>query len=133
MNASTGTPEWMRRALCLGADSDLWFGGDDEKSSTAARHKREAVAHCRECPVSLECDQLATAKREHYGVWGGIDRSAGKVTRARQRDAMNTIWQQRTVTASDTRPLADVIRIDRRRPAADDHHGRRARAAEGWA
>ena len=95
MNASTGTPTWMRRGLCLGLP-DLWFGGnDDTPASTAARLKREAVAHCRECPVSFECDQLATTERERYGVWGGIDRSAGAVTRREQRDVMVAIWRER--------------------------------------
>jgi hypothetical protein len=82
----------MRRALCLGADSDLWFGGNSDDSSTAARLKREAVAHCRECPVSFECDRLATTERERWGVWGGIDRSAGIVTQSHQRAVMVKIW-----------------------------------------
>ena len=130
------SPDWMRRALCLGADSDLWFGGNSDDSSTATRLKREAVAHCRECPVSFDCDRLATTERERYGVWGGIDRSAGAIRRREQREHMEWIWRTREVdddSGSDTRPLATVVNIASRRPTADDHHGRRARAAEGWA
>lgn len=52
---------------CKGAaDPDLWFrsGAEDE-----------AKAVCAACPVRAECLNSAIARKEEFGVWGGLDPS----------------------------------------------------------
>jgi len=51
-------------APCV-ADPELWFAPDPSL----------AITECHHCAARLECDSLATARHEAYGVWGGRDRS----------------------------------------------------------
>jgi WhiB family redox-sensing transcriptional regulator len=54
------TAEWMDRALCVGADPEVWFD---------ARRRAEAQRVCGMCPVAEKC---RTAWPDAYrGVWGG--------------------------------------------------------------
>jgi hypothetical protein len=52
---------------CLNA-GDYWL-------SESAADRRIAEQLCRGCPVILECRTAATARKERWGVWGGVDRS----------------------------------------------------------
>lgn len=39
-------------------------------------HERAlAVKLCAGCPVHLECWAVAVARKERFGVWGGVDRT----------------------------------------------------------
>lgn len=48
--------------------SHLWLSENDHERALAARL-------CAGCPVHLECWAAAAARREQFGVWGGIDRT----------------------------------------------------------
>lgn len=43
--------------------------------SENARERRIAEQLCIGCPVLVECGQAAEARRERFGVWGGVDRT----------------------------------------------------------
>ncbi len=62
------SPDWHRRANCLGLNDDTMFG------DTARARVRENVAYiksiCADCPVQLAC--LEVGMNEDYGVWGGL-------------------------------------------------------------
>lgn len=73
-------PEWMRRAACAHANTDLWFPprGDD-----ASRPK----AVCAGCPVRAECLAYAMNNGEKHGVWGGLSERERRRLRSRRRTA----------------------------------------------
>jgi hypothetical protein len=58
--------------------SYLWLSED-----IAAR--RKAVRWCRDCPVLAECHEAASARREMFGVWGGIDHTRNPTARSGKR------------------------------------------------
>lgn len=71
---------------CRTVDPDLFFpeGRGGARDAQAAKAK----ALCLACHVRTTCLEDATAHREPWGIWGGVDlqrpepRSAGKRTRA---------------------------------------------------
>jgi WhiB family redox-sensing transcriptional regulator len=57
-----GTP------ICQETDPELWFpetGGENGAFKTAK-------LFCSQCPVRLECLNLALANNEQHGIWGGL-------------------------------------------------------------
>lgn len=64
------------------ADPPSWFDDDPEVRAEAARA-------CRRCPVITECAAFATANREPFGVWGGVDRTqpVGRPTKPKEKTA----------------------------------------------
>jgi hypothetical protein len=46
----------------------LWLSDHEEERAVAA-------ILCGGCPVELECRGAAAARRETFGVWGGVDRT----------------------------------------------------------
>ena len=56
----TAVAQWMDRALCVGADPDVWFDADT---------RDEAQRICRMCPVAAAC--RAAWPDAYRGVWGG--------------------------------------------------------------
>ena len=69
---------WRSRALCDGADTDLWFplgGGDADPY---------AKATCDVCPVSRDCLEFALATGQQ-GVWGGLTEDERKAERRRRQ------------------------------------------------
>ena len=64
------------RTHCSDPDSrHMWL-------SESAAERAEAAKLCRGCPVILECGQAATARKERWGVWAGVDRSPRAKRRA---------------------------------------------------
>jgi hypothetical protein len=49
--------------------------------SESVEDRRTAEQLCRGCPVLKYCHAAATARRERFGVWAGVDRSPGKKRR----------------------------------------------------
>jgi WhiB family redox-sensing transcriptional regulator len=61
-----GADPWRERGACTREDPDLWFSG---RPADVVK----AVAVCGSCPVAGRCLAWATASRQAYGVWGGVD------------------------------------------------------------
>lgn len=59
---------WIEKAACVGIDPELWF--DHDKTSLA--HKM-AMSICETCTVRRQCYESAIERREHWGIWAGID------------------------------------------------------------
>jgi WhiB family redox-sensing transcriptional regulator len=56
---------WQTEALCaVWPDPDVWFRPELEDL---------AKAICEICPVRPECLESALARRERWGVWGGLN------------------------------------------------------------
>lgn len=47
-----------------GLSAELFYG-------TSKRERSEAKRICRGCPFLRECDEYATRRHEHWGVWAG--------------------------------------------------------------
>lgn len=60
-----GLEPWMRNALCVEVDTDIFF---PEKGGTP----EPALRVCRLCPVAAECLDYALARNERFGIWGGV-------------------------------------------------------------
>lgn len=57
------------RQHCADAEvSHLWLSEREHERAIAAKL-------CRNCPVILECWSVAVARKERFGVWGGVDRT----------------------------------------------------------
>lgn len=54
------------RTHCSDPGADLWI-------SDRLEERREAVRLCQGCPVQTECLSAAQARRERFGVFGGVD------------------------------------------------------------
>ncbi|MFE7517064.1 WhiB family transcriptional regulator [Streptomyces sp. NPDC057540] len=73
------------RHLCVQADPDDFFPERVTAASTAY-----AKALCVRCPSQPECLQQALARREEYGVWGGLDEKERRSLRRKTRAAGTT-------------------------------------------
>ena len=67
----TGAEPWRELAACRDADDTLFFHPEGERGSTRQRRTNAAKAICQECPAMLACRDLARARRETHGTWGG--------------------------------------------------------------
>ncbi|HEX9774315.1 MAG TPA: WhiB family transcriptional regulator [Actinomycetota bacterium] len=56
---------WQRRAACRGAPMEDFF-------PPAYDDVPPAKMYCVSCPVRIECLAYALAKREPFGIWGGL-------------------------------------------------------------
>lgn len=72
-------PEWSVRASCHG-QSELFFGpsGFERRDDRAEREER-AKAICRTCAVQIVCLEVALARGEEHGIWGGTNGKERKV------------------------------------------------------
>lgn len=64
--------EWQEAAACRTADSSVFFHPAGERGNQHDAREAAAKRICAECPVMAECGQAALARREQYGVWGGM-------------------------------------------------------------
>lgn len=53
------------RLPCHVFDPDLWW-------SDYREDVQEARGHCSRCPIAVECQDAAIARKERAGVWGGV-------------------------------------------------------------
>lgn len=63
---------WMDHASCRGADVDLFYDADDERTDARIARLTAAKEMCFSCAVQPECLATALANSEPYGVWGGF-------------------------------------------------------------
>lgn len=76
--------DWRTRAACGPTTAHL-FGGVEAEDRYGAfgQRLRNAQRVCRDCPVKIECFELAEAERL-TGVFGGVYVSVGRVVDASQ-------------------------------------------------
>lgn len=71
---------WQEQALCAQVDPEVFF---PEKGGSV----REAKTTCMRCPVRPECLDAALARRELWGIWGGLsERERRPLLRERSDD-----------------------------------------------
>lgn len=64
----------LAAAACKGADTDLFFPPDWYEDPPARRRREgQARAFCDRCPVRRRCFDLADARGERHGIYGGVD------------------------------------------------------------
>lgn len=69
----TTTTAWRENASCLEYPAVLFFGIDDSESPAERRLREDKAKQvCSMCVVRDQCLEYALAKREPYGIWGGL-------------------------------------------------------------
>jgi WhiB family redox-sensing transcriptional regulator len=70
---------WRVAAACGRVGSTLFFGPERELPTARRLREHQAKEICGRCPVVAPCRAHALARREQYGIWGGLserDRAA---------------------------------------------------------
>jgi len=96
---ATGHEEWRRWSACQYEDSELFFHPEGEKGK--ARDERAALAKAvceQKCPVMQECRDWALARREPFGVAGGLAEEE-RTTIWRRQDRDRIAARRREVAA----------------------------------
>jgi WhiB family redox-sensing transcriptional regulator len=74
------------RPACVGLVG-LHFGYEGERSDAAAAREERAKKVCARCPIRDACLAGALARREPYGVWGGLTTAERNSKLSRRRRA----------------------------------------------
>jgi len=67
---------------CREQSSYLW-------TSERPEEREAATFRCTGCPVIGACRDYATAAREKFGTWAGVDRTPGKATTIHRKKGEN--------------------------------------------
>ena len=73
---------WRRRAACRGEDPELFFPVGTTGPAALAQIA-EAKKICARCPVRRECLEFAVARKQEYGIWGGLTEGERSLLRRR--------------------------------------------------
>jgi WhiB family transcriptional regulator, redox-sensing transcriptional regulator len=66
-------PDWADRAFCKDRDPGVFFAYERlPKGLKQIRAIENAKAVCSQCPVRVSCGADAIARREDYGIFGGM-------------------------------------------------------------
>lgn len=68
--------EPLEGAKCRGMALDVFF---PERGAPT----EEAKAVCRDCPARFDCLRGALARRERFGIWGGVSERERRILRRR--------------------------------------------------
>ncbi len=82
--------EWVEDGLCRQVGPDLFFPSEvmvGTRMEERYRHKTEARAICRKCPVQAECLEYALRYDNLHGIWGGTTPNQRTRLRRKQRPA----------------------------------------------
>ncbi|WFB88476.1 MULTISPECIES: WhiB family transcriptional regulator [Streptomyces] len=63
--------DWHEKAICVGADPDLFFPVGHSGSAPVRLQTARAKAVCRRCLVREQCLAWALRHEEADGIWGG--------------------------------------------------------------
>jgi len=68
------TPEWHKKAACVGMDDSIFFGNKDieVRPALTVSEIRYAKSICLSCEAISDCFNHAITSRERYGIWAGI-------------------------------------------------------------
>lgn len=73
---ATALPLWMKLQVAVLETSDVPCGvHGDLWTSERAEDREAATFRCTGCPVIGVCRDYATAAREKFGTWAGVDRT----------------------------------------------------------
>jgi hypothetical protein len=93
-------PHWTDRALCRqdGApDPETWFPARKDDADA-----RTALGWCAACPVADACRADAIARREKYGIWGGLTQDdLREATHGEQLERQRTRQRERYAQKRD--------------------------------
>ncbi|MEU0059877.1 WhiB family transcriptional regulator [Streptomyces sp. NPDC006334] len=78
-------PHWSDLAACREVDDRSVFFPEDFPKGLVQLITNDAKAVCRRCPVREGCLEVALARPEPNGVWGGLDRDERKALRRQQQ------------------------------------------------
>ncbi|KAB2348408.1 WhiB family transcriptional regulator [Actinomadura rudentiformis] len=67
---ATNEDHWTDRAICRGADPDLFFP-IGYSAEVLQEQQRQAKEICGNCPVTADCLSWALKVGEPDGIWGG--------------------------------------------------------------
>lgn len=81
--------EWFNLALCLGADTNLFF----DKYESDINIAKSIDDMCLTCPVAQTCYQSGKDNSE-YGVWGGIYLNSGSIDKSRNVHKTQEVWKK---------------------------------------
>lgn len=62
---------WLKRAKCREPELSPLFNKMFEDATAGTARKAKRI--CMDCPVNVECYNLAVANNEKWGVWGGVN------------------------------------------------------------
>lgn len=68
----------VAQALCAQADPEAWF-----PETSGSPHAAQAV--CAGCPIAARCLDVALARNERDGIWGGTTPNQRRALRRRTR------------------------------------------------
>ena len=83
LRPAAGPAPDLPAAACRDAAPGLFFPAEGEREAAQARREAKAKAVCDSCLVRAECYEGALARREPWGIWGGVDLET--VTAGRRR------------------------------------------------
>ena len=69
---------WQQQAACRGLDPELFFPARGASTT-------EARAVCAACPVRSQCEAVALARTEKFGIWGGLSERQRRRIRQQRR------------------------------------------------
>ena len=77
------------KAACVGAEVSIFYPPeiDEEGLTGKSADLMAAKSICNACPVQPDCLEIALARREKHGVWGGQSERERKNTIRRRRNA----------------------------------------------
>jgi WhiB family redox-sensing transcriptional regulator len=83
----SAAPLTLADAACNGADPDLFFAPDFERTADWKARIAKAKAVCARCPVRDACLAYALDTGQWFGIWGGLTEDERRAMLRRQRRA----------------------------------------------
>ena len=75
---------WLKRAACLGSDTEIFYSED---------RPFDAIKICHMCPVRSECFEYAV-KYEENGIWGGSTEKERRAYRTKYKLTLQTLHKK---------------------------------------
>jgi len=101
--------DWRARALCAGADPEIFFPAGEPGNRYDARNAR-ALAMCGNCPVLDECQRWALDSGLEYGIAGGLTAVERRRLLGRRADVRAALEAEADAAGegADSAPREDV-------------------------
>jgi WhiB family transcriptional regulator, redox-sensing transcriptional regulator len=101
--------DWRARALCAGADPEIFFPTNEPTNRYDARNA-QALAMCAVCPVLEQCRDWALDSGQAYGIAGGLTAGERRRVLARRGDVRAALEAQADAAGegADSAPREDA-------------------------